>query len=41
MTARFDHRVLSALRLEMIFRLIKLDAGALLQVPIFIGLRNV
>src|SRR5713101_8878658 len=32
-SARFDHCVLSALRFEMIFRLVKCDADALLQVP--------
>src|SRR5437660_12830278 len=33
MTARFDNRVLSALRFEMIFCLVKCDARALLQMP--------
>src|SRR5438876_8036431 len=33
MTARFDNGNLSALRLEMIFCLVKRDAGALLQMP--------
>ena len=33
MAARFDHGVLAALRFEMIFRFVKSDAGALLQVP--------
>ena len=33
MTARFDNRILSGLRFEMIFRLVNAMPGALLQVP--------
>ena len=33
MTTRFNHRVFSSLRFEMIFRLVKRDAGTLFQMP--------
>ena len=33
MTARFNHRVFPPLRFEVIFRLVKRDAGTLLQMP--------
>ena len=33
MTAHFDNRVLPALRFEMIFGLVKCDAGPLFDVP--------